>query len=55
MLELILSLVVLAVAIYAIIDVVGQPMSTGKKTIWIILILLFPLLGAIIYFLVGRG
>jgi len=50
----ILSLVVLVVAILAIINVLQSGKSTEAKVLWVIVILVFPLVGAIVYFLVGR-
>jgi len=50
----ILGLVVLILDIVAIVDCVKRSMDTGKKVLWIVLILLLPLLGMILYFLLGR-
>ena len=49
-----LGLVILVLDIIAIIDCVKSKMSVGKKVLWIILILILPLIGMILYFLVGR-
>ena len=49
-----LGLVVLVLDIIAIIDCVKRSMDTGKKVLWIVLILVLPLLGMILYFLLGR-
>lgn len=49
-----LGLVVLVLDIIAIVDAVKNPMSTGKKVLWILIILVLPLLGMILYFLIGR-
>jgi len=49
-----LGLVVLVLDIIAIVDCVKRSMDTGKKVLWIVLILLLPLIGMILYFLVGR-
>lgn len=48
------GIVVLVLDIIAIIDVVKSGMDTGKKILWIVLILLLPLIGMILYFLLGR-
>lgn len=41
--------------IIALIDVLGKTFRTKKdKFIWIAVILIFPVLGAILYFLIGR-
>jgi hypothetical protein len=50
----ILGLVVLILDIIAIVDCLKRSMDTGKKVLWIVLILLLPLLGMILYFLLGR-
>ena len=39
--------------VWAIISVVQSRASTGAKVIWVVLILLLPLLGLIIWFLAG--
>lgn len=48
------SLVVLVLDIIAIVDAVKSSMETGKKILWIILILVLPVIGLILYFLIGR-
>ena len=50
----ILGLVVLVFDIIAIVDVVKSSMETGKKALWIILILVLPLAGMVLYFLLGK-
>jgi hypothetical protein len=50
----ILGLVVLVLDIIAIIDVLKSLMATGKKVLWIILILVLPLVGMVLYFLIGK-
>jgi len=49
-----LSLVVLVLDIVAIIDVLKSSMSTGKKVLWILLILILPVIGLLLYFFMGR-
>jgi len=49
-----LSLLILVLDIVAIIDVIKGPLSGGKKALWIILILILPVVGMILYFLLGR-
>lgn len=51
----ILSLVYLVLVILAIIDCAKSNLDSGKKVLWIVLILLLPVLGLILYYLVGRG
>lgn len=47
------GLIVLVLDIWAIVSVVGSPASTGKKVLWVLLILLLPILGFIIWLLAG--
>jgi hypothetical protein len=49
----IVGLLVLAGDIWAIINVFQSSVSNGKKLIWILVILLLPLLGLILWFLLG--
>ncbi|MFA6349838.1 MAG: PLD nuclease N-terminal domain-containing protein [Candidatus Omnitrophota bacterium] len=49
-----LGLVVLVLDIIAIVDVVKSTMVTGKKVLWIILVLILPVIGMILYFLLGK-
>ena len=50
----ILTLVWLVIIVYTIIDILKSGGSTGKKALWIALVLIFPLLGSIGWFLFGR-
>lgn len=49
-----LGLVILVLDIIAILDCVKSSLETGKKALWIILILVLPVLGLILYFLLGK-
>ncbi|UXX84102.1 PLDc N-terminal domain-containing protein [Roseovarius pelagicus] len=50
------GLVLLILDLWAIVSVVGSSVSTGRKVLWILLILLLPLLGFIIWLIAGpRG
>ena len=49
-----LSIVTLVLYVVAIIDAVKSSLETSKKVLWIIVILILPILGAIIYYFVGR-
>ncbi|TLP49285.1 MULTISPECIES: PLDc N-terminal domain-containing protein [Cohaesibacter] len=49
------GLLILFLDIYAIIKVIGSYESTGVKLLWILGILLFPLLGLIVWFFAGPG
>ena len=51
-----LGLVILALDIWAIINVLKSSASTGMKIVWTLLILLLPVLGLIIWAIAGpRG
>lgn len=50
----IIGLVILVLDILAIVDCVKRPMETGMKVLWIVLIILLPLIGLILYYLLGR-
>ena len=50
----ILGLIVLVLDIIAIVDVLKSSMDTGKKALWIILILILPVIGMVLYFLIGK-
>nr|MBU1327629.1 PLD nuclease N-terminal domain-containing protein [Candidatus Omnitrophota bacterium] len=50
----ILGLLVLILDIIAIVDALKSSMDTGKKALWIILILVLPVVGMVLYFLIGK-
>ncbi len=52
--QTILGLVLLVLDIIAILDVIKSSMSTGKKALWVILILILPIIGLVLYYLIGR-
>ncbi|MDB5304723.1 MAG: Phospholipase D-nuclease N-terminal [Phycisphaerales bacterium] len=49
------GLLLLVLDIYVIYLIVTGPGDTGKKLLWLIVVLLLPLLGPILYLLLGRG
>ncbi len=52
----IIGLLVLIADVYAIINVIGSSTSSGNKVLWIVLIVLLPLIGAILWYFMGpRG
>ncbi|MEI9921211.1 MAG: PLDc N-terminal domain-containing protein [Bacteroidota bacterium] len=55
MIRFLISAIYLALIVYAVIDLINSKRSTEQKLIWILVILLFPVLGAILYLLVSRG
>jgi len=51
-----LGLLILVADIWAIVSIVQSGASTGKKVLWIVLVLLLPVLGLILWYLLGpRG
>ncbi|MDX1504424.1 MAG: PLDc N-terminal domain-containing protein [Spongiibacter sp.] len=51
-----LGLLILIADIWAVLNVVQSPTSTGTKLLWILLILFLPVIGLIIWFVMGpRG
>ena len=49
-----IGIVVLALNIYAIVDVLGSQKDSEKKVLWVVVILILPVLGTLLYFLLGR-
>ena len=51
-----LGLIILALDIWAIVSIVQSSATTGKKVLWILLVLILPVVGLILWFLLGpRG
>ncbi len=50
----IIGLILLVIWIYALIDILKSGMDLPKKILWIVLITFLPLIGVILYFLLGR-
>lgn len=51
----ILWLIVVVLDVLAIVDCIKRPMSSDKKILWVVLILILPIIGLILYSLLGRG
>jgi len=49
----IVGLIILIADIWAIVNVFQSSADTGKKVLWIVLILFLPLLGLILWFFLG--
>lgn len=47
------GLLILIADIYAIISVIQSPSGTGGKVLWVVLILVLPILGLILWLLLG--
>lgn len=50
-----MGLIVLIADLYAIIQVLGSNATTGTKLLWILLILVLPVIGFILWLLMGPG
>jgi hypothetical protein len=48
-----LGLIILILDVYAIIKVIGSSASIGTKVLWVVLILLLPVVGLILWALLG--
>jgi hypothetical protein len=53
MLNTIIGLLILIADIWAIVNVFQSGASTGKKVLWIIIILVFPIIGLIVWYFAG--
>ncbi len=51
---ILLGLVVLILDIIAIVDALKNQPDMGKKVLWVILVLVLPFVGMILYFLLGK-
>ncbi len=49
----ILGILHLAVVIWAAVSILNSGATQGQKVLWILLVLIFPLIGLIIWFLAG--
>jgi hypothetical protein len=49
----IFGLLVLIADVWAIVNIAQSGASTGKKVLWIVLVLLLPVLGVILWFFMG--
>ena len=50
----IIGLIIVVLDILAIVDCVKSAKDTGKKALWIILILVLPVIGLVLYYFVGK-
>ncbi len=48
-----LGLIFLLIAIWAIAKIINSSATTGKKIIWILFILFLPVVGLLVWFLIG--
>lgn len=49
-----LGLIILILDIVAIVDIIKSSKDTGKKILWLLLVILLPVVGLILYFLLGK-
>jgi hypothetical protein len=49
-----IGLLILVLDIIAIVDILKSSMTTGMKALWVIIVLVFPVVGMILYFLLGK-
>jgi hypothetical protein len=50
-----IGLAVLVLDIIAIVSVLGGTSSPGRKLLWVVVVILFPFIGVILYFLIGQS
>ena len=51
---LLIKLLILIADVWAILQIVQSKASNGKKAVWVVLILVLPVLGVILWYLLGR-
>lgn len=49
-----LGLVAFVLAIIALVDILKGPMNTNKKLLWVFIVLLLPVIGMILYFILEK-
>lgn len=49
-----LGLIVLVLDVIAILDIVKSSRDTGGKVLWILLVVILPFIGMILYFVIGK-
>lgn len=50
-----LGLLLLIAVVYAIVKILGSGASTGAKLLWVLIILVLPVIGFILWLLMGPG
>lgn len=53
--ELILILAIVALPIVALVDIVKSNFEGNNKIVWVLVVCFFNILGAILYFIIGRN
>lgn len=54
LISLAFSLLYLIVLIWALIGILTSSKSAGEKILWVLVVFLFPIIGLIIYIIIGR-
>ena len=49
-----IGLVVLILDIVTILDIVKSSLDSGKKVLWVVLVVLLPFIGMVLYFVIGK-
>jgi hypothetical protein len=49
-----LGLIILVLDIIAIVQIVKSSKTTGNKILWLLLVILLPIIGLVLYFLIGN-
>ena len=50
-----LGLIILVLDIIAIVSILKSGADTGTKLLWVVLVILLPVIGMVLYFLMGPG
>ncbi len=50
-----IALIILIVDVIVVIDIVKSNKDTEKKILWIIAVVFLPVIGPILYYIIGRG
>ena len=50
-----LGFIILVADVYAVLKITQSPASTGKKALWIAIVVVLPVLGLIAWYLMGPG
>lgn len=53
MLEFILAVIIFAIDVYAIASIVRSTETTGVKVLWVLLVLILPVIGVIVWWFMG--
>jgi hypothetical protein len=51
----ILSLIHLAIWVYAVVQIFNSRATGGEKALWIVIVAVLPLVGVIVWYLIGPG